>query len=157
MATAAADLFGVVAYPSQFDLDRALEPGKKATGAASTLVTGRVVHLTNSTGIWARGTSGDAGRAGVIPKLYQGLNINTDSSANVVVLTGDGASVYCELFDTIKPSAKVTFGDNGTVKAWTSGKVVGHYQGHYGEASGTGEPATDGTAGQAGRIRLGGT
>jgi len=157
MATLAADLFGVVAYTSIFDLDRALEPGKKATGAASTLITGRVVCLAGATGLWARCTSGNTDRAGVIPKSYQGLNTNTDASANVVVLSGDGAEVYAELYDTIKPGQRVTFGDNGTVKAWASGKVVGHYVGHYGEASGTGEPPTDGTAGQAGRIRLGGT
>jgi hypothetical protein len=152
MATAAADLFGVVAYPSQRDLDRALEPGKKATGVGSTLITGRVVNLTNSTGIWAQGTSGNTGRAGIIPKLYQGYLVNTDSSSNVVVLTGQGAEFYAEAYDTIKPDAKVIFGDNGTLKAWSSGMYVAVYKGHYGEASGSGEPATDLTAGQAGRF-----
>lgn len=156
MATLAADLFGVVAYPAIFDLDRALEAGKKATGAGSALVTGRVVHLTNSTGVWARGTSGDAGRAGVVPKLYWGRNVNTDASANCVILTGAGAEVYVETADTLKPGSKVTFGDGGKVKIWTSGKVIGHYVGKYGEASGTGEAPTDATVGQAARIRFSG-
>jgi hypothetical protein len=154
MAKSMADLVGVVAYPSIFDLDRALEPGKKATGAGTALVTGRVVELTNSTGLWAKGTSGGTGRAGVVPKLYWGKNVNTDASANVVILTGEGAEVYVELGNTVKPGARVTFGDNGTAKIWTSGKVIGHYLGHYGEASGTGEPPTDGLVGEAGRIKL---
>lgn len=152
---AAADLFGVVAYPSIFDLDRALEQGKKATGASSALVTGRIVHLTNSTGVWAQGTSGDAGRAGVVPKIYWGKNVNTDASDNCVILTGDGAEFYAESDGAIKPGAKVTFGDGGTVKAWTSGKVIGHYVGHYGEAIGAGEEPTDAAQDEAVRIRIG--
>ena len=152
----ATDLYGVVAYPSIFDLDRALEQGKKATGASSALATGRVVHLTNSTGVWARGTSGDTGRAGVIPKLYWGKDVNTDASDNVVVLTGEGAEVYVETTDTLKPGARVTFGNGGAVKIWTSGKVVGHYVGKYGEAVGAGEEPSDCAAGTAARIRLSG-
>jgi len=156
LTIAAADLFGVVAYPSIFDLDRALEPGKKATTASSALATGRVVELTNSTGLWAQATSGGTGRAGVVPKLYWGKDVNTDSSANCIVLTGEGAEVYVEAGNTLKPGSRVTFGDGGTAKIWTSGKVIGHYVGHYGEASGTGEPPTDATVGQAARIKLSG-
>ncbi len=156
MAKSTADLIGVVAYPSIFDLDRALEAGKKATGAGSALVTGRVVNLTNSTGVWAQGTGSDSGRAGVIPKLYWGKGVNTDASANCIVLTGEGAEVYVEANGTIKPGARVTFDNGGKVKIWTSGKVVGHYMGHYGEASGTGEPPTDALAGEAARIKLSG-
>ena len=155
MATAAADLFGVVAYPSIFDLDRALEAGKKATTGGSALVTGRVVTLANSTGLWSAGTSGDVGRAGVVPKLYWGKGVNTDSSANCIILTGPGAEVYVEAGDTLKPGSKVTYGNGGTAKIWTTGKAqIGHYVGHYGEGSGTGEPPTDATVGQAARIRL---
>src|ERR1044071_1580226 len=154
MTIAAADLFGVIAYPGVRDLDRALEPGKKATSASSALVTGRVVHLTNSTGLWARATSGDAGRIGVVPKLYWGKDVNTDASANCVILTGVGAEVYVEAGGTIKPGAKVVAGDGGTVKAWTSGNHIGVYKGHYGEASGTGEAPTDATTGEAGRMAL---
>jgi hypothetical protein len=153
MTISAANLFGVIAYPGERDLDRALEPGKKATGASSALVTGRVVHLTNSTGVWAQATSGDAGRIGVVPKLYWGKDVNTDASAECVILTGVGAEVYVELGGTVKPGAKVIAGDGGTVKAWTSGTHIGVYKGHYGEGS-AGEPPTDGTIGQAGRIAL---
>lgn len=156
MTKAAADLFGVVAYPSIFDLDRALEAGKKATTGGSALATGRVVELTNSSGLWAVATSGGTGRGGVVPKLYWGKGVNVDSSANCIVLTGQGAEVYVEAGDTLKPGARVTFGNGGTAKIWTSGKVIGHYVGHYGEGSGTGEPPTDATVGQAARIRLSG-
>ena len=153
MAKSLSDLVGVIAYPGERDLDRALEPGKKATGAGSALVTGRVVHLTNSTGLWARGTSGDAGRAGVVPKIYWGKDVNTDASDECVILTGVGAEVYVESDGAIKPGAKVTFGDAGTVKAWTTGKVVGKYMGHYGEGTAN-EPPTDAADGDAVRIAL---
>jgi len=155
MATAAADLFGVVAYPSIFDLDRALEEGSKVT--TSTLATGRVVVLPTGTGTWATGTSGSSGRAGVIPKLYWGKNVNSAASdSKVVVLTGEGAEVYVELGGTVRKGDRVGFDDGGKVKAYTSGVVVGHAVGHYGEASGAGETPTDGIAGEAYRIRLGG-
>jgi len=155
LAIAAADLFGQVAYPSGFDLDRAEELGKKATGAGSALVTGRVVNLTAATGIWALGTGGNTGRAGVIPKLYWGKDVNTDASANVLVLTGIGAEVYVEAGGTIKPGSPVTYDVAGKVKIWTTGTtIIGHYVGHYGEGSGAGEPPTDATVGQAARIRL---
>jgi len=155
MATAAADLFGVVAYPSIFDLDRALEEGSKVT--TSTLATGRVVVLPTGTGTWATGTSGSSGRAGVIPKLYWGKNVNSAASdSKVVVLTGEGAEVYVETSGTIRKGDRVAFDDGGKVKAYTSGVVVGHYVGHYGEASGAGETPTDAIVGEAIRIRLGG-
>ena len=155
MATAAADLFGVVAYPSIFDLDRALEEGSKVT--TSTLATGRVVVLPTGTGTWATGTSGSSGRAGVIPKLYWGKNVNSAASdSKVVVLTGEGAEVYVEAGATIRKGDRVGFDDSGKVKPYTSGVVVGHYVGHYGEASGAGEPPTDAIVGEAIRIRLGG-
>jgi len=155
MALSLADLVGVIAYSGHRDLDRALEVGKKATGAATALVTGRVVTLADSTGLWARGTSGNAGRAGVVPKIYWGKDVNTDSSANVVILTGSGAEVYVEAFNTLKPGARVTYGDGGTVKLWVTGqKPIGVYMGHYGEGSGSGEPPTDATVGQAARVSL---
>jgi len=155
MAKAAADLFGVVAYPSIFDLDRALEEGSKAT--TTTLATGRVVVLPLGTGTWTTGTSGSSGRAGVIPKLYFGKGVNdTAASTKAVVLTGEGAEVYVEAGGTIRKGDRVAFEDSGKVKAWTTGIVVGHYVGHYGEASGAGEPPTDAITGEAIRIRLGG-
>ena len=155
MALTLSDLVGVVAYPGVRDLDRALENGIKATGAGTALGTGKVVVLTDATGYWAQATSDDAKRAGVVPKLYWGKDVNTDSSIKVTVLTGSGAEVYVEAGGTIKPGSKVTFGDGGTVKIWTSGKVIGHYVGHYGESIGAGEQPTDATIGQAARIRIG--
>jgi len=119
MTKSLADIKGVIAYPNNFD--RYLESGKKATTASSALGTGKVVTLTNSTGLWAQATSGDTGRVGVVPKIYWGKDVNTDSNANCVILTGIGAEVYAEAYDTIKPGAKCTVGDNGTFKNWSSG------------------------------------
>lgn len=159
MTLALSDLLGVVAYPSQFDLDRAIEVGIKATGAGSALGTGKVVVLTDATGYWAQGTSGNTGRAGVIPKLYWGKDVNTDSSIKTTVLTGNGAEVYVEASGTILPGARVTFGNGGTVLPWITGKgSIGHYVGHYGEGSGhgtgTGQDVTNAVSGDAVRIRL---
>jgi len=155
MATPAADLFGVVAYPNILSLDTALEHGAK--GTTSTLATGRVVVIPVGTGTWTTGTSGSAGRAGVIPKLFWGKGVNdTAASTKVVVLTGEGAEVYVEAGGTIRKGDRVAFDDSGKVKAWTTGDTkVGYYKGHYGEGTG-GEPSTDAISGEAIRIRLGG-
>jgi len=154
MAIAAADLFGVVAYPDILSLDRALELGEKATGASSAISIGRVVAITEATGVWARATSGNDTRLGVIPKLYPGKDVNTDSSAKVTVLTGPQAEVYVEASGNIIVGQRVVAGDNGTVKAWTSGNWFGVYKGHYGEGSGQDNAATDATNGQAIRIAI---
>ena len=159
MALALADLLGVVAYPSPRDLDRALEIGIKATGASTALGTGKVVVLTDATGYWAQATSDDAKRAGVIPKLYWGKDVNTDSSIKVTVLTGSGAEVYVESSGTILPGARVQAGNGGTVKAWATGKkAIGVYKGHYGEGSGQGlstaQNVTTAVTGEAVRISL---
>ena len=146
-----ADAFGTIAFPNNFD--RWLKTGKKATTASSALVTGRVVVLAQSTGLWSQATSGDTGVAGVVPKIYWGKNINTDSNANCVVFTGSGGEIYVEAADAIKPGGKVTFGNGGTVKNWSSGTWIATYQGHYGEGSG-GEPPTDAAAADSIRIEL---
>lgn len=154
MAIAAADLLGVIAYGDQFDLNRALEHGSKATGAGSAIATGKVVAITEATGVWAKATSGNDSRLGVIPKLYWGADINTDSSSKVQVLTGLGASVYVKAYNAIKPGQRVVAGDDGTVKAWTSGNWFGYYEGHYGEGIGFDQPATDAAANDSIRIRI---
>lgn len=154
MAIAAADLLGVIAYGDQFDLNRALEHGSKATGAGSAIPTGKVVAITEATGVWAKATSGNDTRLGVIPKLFWGTDINTDSSSKVQVLTGLGASVYVKAFNTIKPGQRVVAGDDGTVKAWTSGNWFGYYEGHYGEGIGFDQPTTDAAANDSIRIRI---
>ena len=154
MTLSASDLAGVVAYPSPKDLDRALERGGKATGAGSALVTGNVVVLTDSTGLWARGTSDDAKRAGVVPKLYWGKDINTDASAKCLILTGSGAEVYVIADGAIKQGARVQCGNGGRVKAWATGKkAIGVYKGHYGEGVGE-ETITDAAQNDAIRIAL---
>ena len=155
MALSASDLAGVVAYPSPKDLDRALEHGNKATGAGSALVTGNVVVLTDSTGLWARATSDDAKRAGVVPKLYWGKDVNTDSSSKCLILTGNGAEVYVVSDGAIKPGSRVQAGNGGRVKAWATGKkTIGVYKGHYGEGSGFDQHPTDAAQNDAVRIQL---
>ncbi len=159
MALTLSDLVGVVAYPGVRDLDRALENGIKATGAGTALGTGKVVVLTDATGYWAQATSDDAKRAGVVPKLYWGKDVNTDSSIKVTVLTGSGAEVYVESSGTILPGARVQAGNGGTVKAWATGKKpIGKYMGHYGEGSGhgtgTAQNVTTAVTGEAVRIAL---
>jgi hypothetical protein len=159
MALGLSDLVGVVAYPSAKDLDRALELGIKATGASSALGTGKVVSLTEATGYWAQGTSDEATRCGVIPKLYWGKDVNTDSSIKVTVLTGAGAEVYVESSGTILPGDRVQRGNGGTVKAWATGKkAIGVYKGHYNEGSGhgmsTAQNVTTAVTGEAVRISL---
>ena len=154
MAIAAADLLGIVAYGDQFDLNRALEHGKKATGAGSAIAIGKVVALTEATGVWSKATSGNDTRLGVIPKLYWGEDINTDSSAKVQVLTGLGASVYVKASGAIPVADRVVAGDDGTVKDWTSGNWFGYYEGHYGEGIGFDQPATDAADGDSIRIRI---
>ena len=154
MAIAAADLLGVVAYGDQFDLNRALEHGIKATGAGSAIPVGTVVAITEASGTWSRATSGNDTRLGVIPKLYWGEGINTDSSAKVQVLTGLGASVYVKAGGAIKPGQRVVAGDNGTVKAWASGNWFGYYEGHYGEGIGFDQPTTDAALNDSIRIRI---
>ena len=161
MTLGLSDLLGVVAYPSPRDLDRALEIGIKATGAGSALGTGKVVSLTDASGYWAQATSADAKRVGVIPKLYWGKDVNTDSSIKVTVLTGSGAEVYVEAYAgaVIEPGSRLTFGDGGTVKQWTTGtKPIGVYKGHYGEGSGHGtgttQGVTNGLGGEAIRMQI---
>jgi hypothetical protein len=154
MALSLSDLKGVVAYPDIFSLDTALEQGEKATGASSALGTGKVVALTEATGVWSEATSGNDTRLGVIPKLYWGKDVNTDSSAQCLVLTGARAEVYVEAGGSIPVGDRVVAGDGGTVKDWSSGNWFGVYKGHYGEGSGFGVPATDAVAGDAVRIAI---
>jgi hypothetical protein len=154
MAIAAADLYGVVAYPDVFSLDRAIELGEKATGVGSAVPIGRVVAITEATGVWATATSGNDTRLGVIPKLYPGKDVNTDSSAKITVLTGPNAEVYCEADAAIVVGQRVVAANGGRVKAWTSGNWFGVYMGHYGEGSGQDNAATDAVANDAVRIKI---
>lgn len=154
MALSLADLVGVVAYPDILSLDRAIELGEKATGAGSALPIGKVVAITESTGVWAVATSGNDSRLGVIPKLYPGKDVNTDASAKVTVLTGPQAEVYVESDGAIVVGQRVVAANGGRVKAWASGNWFGVYKGHYGEGSGQDNAATDATANEAVRIAI---
>ena len=149
MALTLSDLLGIVAYPDIYKLDRALELGEKATGASSALGTGKVVAITEATGVWAQGTSGNDTRLGVIPKIYWGKDVNTDSSAKVTVLVGPNAEVYVESDGAIVVGQRVVAANGGRVKAWASGNWFGVYMGHYGEGQGHDNAATDATANEA--------
>ena len=82
MALTTAELIGTPVHASEFDLNDALEGGKKATGGGSAIAVGRVVFHTGSSGLWAIATAGSTGRMGIIPKLAP---INTDAGADLKV------------------------------------------------------------------------
>ena len=154
MAISAANLLGIVAYPDIFSLDRALELGEKSSGAGSAIETGKVVAITEATGVWAKATSGNDTRLGVIPKLYWGKDVNTDSSTKVTVLTGPNAEVYVKASGALIVGQRVVAGNDGTVKAWTSGNWFGVYMGHYGEGSGQDTAATDAADAETVRVKI---
>lgn len=140
VAQTTAQLIGTPVHADAFDLNTALEPGKKATGGGSAIAVGRVVFLTGSTGLWAIATSGSTGRMGVIPKLHQG-DANTDASSSIVVLTAPRAQTFVEAAGAIKPGQQVLPTTGGKVIA-TTGQGFAVYKGHDGEGS-AGNPPTD--------------
>lgn len=162
-------------------LGQNVEIWDKATGGSSAIALGRVVVRTDATGDCAEATSGSFGRFGVVARLYPNYDattatgtINTDSSSKVAVITGVGAKVYVTGSGTIPAGSRVVADTSGTVKAyveatWTATtptsftsplrefeKVVGIYEGHYGESEqAAGSAPTDATNGQVIRIKLG--
>ena len=153
VAQTTAELIGTQVHANEFDLDTALEDGKKATGVGTLIPVGRVAFLTGATGLWAIATAGSTGRIGVIPKLHQG-DANTDGSANIVVLTAPRAGVLVEAAGAIKPGQQVLPGTGGKVIA-TTGQGFAVYKGHNGEGS-AGNPPTDGANAEAVWIELSG-
>jgi len=143
-----AQLLGKPGYGDKWDMDRQIEVGKKATGSSSAIAPGRIAFLTESTGIWAIGTSGSTGRQGVIPALAP---VNLDADDHLIIVTGPGSEIYVEGNGAIKPGADVVPDTGGKAKAGFGGQWS--YVGHYGEGSGLGIPATDGAAAEAWRIR----
>lgn len=143
-----AQLLGKPAHGDQWDMNRQIEIGKKATSGGSAIARGRMVFLAENTGLWAIATSGSTGRMGVVPALDP---INADASPTLNVVTGPGSEIYVEGNGAIKPGADVLPDTGGKAKAGFGGQWS--YMGHYGEGSGHGQPATDGAAGEAWRIR----
>jgi len=152
-ALTTAQLIGHPAYPDEFDTNRALDPGKKATGGGSALPVGRIVFHNAGTGIWALATSGSTGRMGIVPALDP---VNGDSDPTFNVVARALAEYYAELNGTVQVGAEVVPDTGGKVKqraAEADQAVVGTYMGHYGEGS-IGNPPTNGIATDAGRIRF---
>lgn len=143
-----AQLLGKPGYGDKWDMDRQIEIGKKATGSSSAVAPGRIAFLTESTGVWAIGTSGSTGRMGVIPALAP---LNLDADDHLLVVTGPGAEIYVEANAAIKPGADVGPDTGGKAKNVFGGQFS--YVGHYGEGSGLTTPATDAAQGEAIRIR----
>jgi len=152
---------------------RLIGNGKKATGGGSAVAAGKVIKLTQSTGVWAVAGTSAAGILSVVPNVYPA---NTDSGDDILFLKA-GAEVYVTADGAIKPHANVM------VSASTAGevityavtaidatpaqadveaardeftKIVGVYLGHEGEGESEGKPVTDAADGDKIRIRLGG-
>ena len=154
MTLTLAQLLGTPADADEFSLDGALEIGNKSTAGSSAIAAGRVVFLTQATGVWAIATSGSTGRMGVVPNLAP-LNVDADGTLTVAARTG--ARYYVEANGAIKPGGQVIPDTGGKVKATTGGAGFAVYEGHYGEGSGLGNAPTDAAAAEAVRIRLTGT
>jgi len=143
-----AQLLGKPGYGDKWDMDRQIEIGKKSPAGSSAIAKGRLVFLTESTGLWAIATSGSTGRMGVVPALAP-INADADDTLNVV--TGPGSEIYVEANAAIKPGADVGPDTGGKAKNVFGGQWS--YVGHYGEGSGHGQPATDAAQGDPIRIR----
>ena len=152
MALTTAQLIGTPAFADQFDLDRAVEIGKKSTAGSSAIAVGRVVFHTSSSGLWAIATAGSTGRIGVVPKLAP---VNVDADDTLQVIAAPRAQIYVEATGAIKPGGQVIPDTGGKVKA-TSAQGFAVYKGHYGEGSGLENDPTDAASAEAIRIELSG-
>ena len=152
MALTTAQLIGTPAKADAFDLDTAVEIGKKSTAGSSAIAYGRVVFQTSSSGLWAIATAGSTGRMGVVPKLAP---VNVDADDTLQVVAAPRAQIYVEANGAIKPGSQVIPDTGGKVKS-TSGQGFAVYKGHYGEGSGLENDPTDAAAAEAVRIELSG-
>ena len=118
----------------------------KATTGGSAIPVGKLVKITESTGIAAIATAGDAGPFGVTPTLYPP---SKDADSQVHIARGAGAEYYLESTGVIKPHQEVVADTGGKVKAKAAeadGLVVGEYMGKEGEGRSLGSPITDAAA-----------
>ena len=150
-----------------------LEIWKKATGGGSAFTFGELLVIPPGSNTAVAATSGAVGRFGVVVRLGDNFDsvtgagyMNIDSSAQVLVGTnggryyvkGSGAIIYntevqaasTGLIAQFVPFAyTTTTPQNETGPATEFERVVGIYEGHYGESAQTGgEPGTDATTGQ---------
>jgi hypothetical protein len=152
------------------DLNENIEIGNKSTAGSSAIAVGRVVFLTESTGLWAIATAGSTGRMGVIPNLDP---VNVDADPSLQVATGIGSEWYVEAAGAIKPGARCMPTTGGKLIQYVAGDVTTTvseanveaaikdferapfvYKGHYDEASGLKKKPTDAANGQAIRVRI---
>jgi hypothetical protein len=126
----------------------------KATTGGSKVVVGRLVKITEASGLGALATAGDAGPFGVVPNLYP---VNADSDATMTIVRGNGCEVYVEANGAIKPHQRVVADTGGKVKAAAAEAdtlIVGEYMGKEGEGRAHGKPITDAAATNVVCIRL---
>ena len=155
MALTTAELIGTPVHASDFDLDTAIETGKKSTAGSSAIAYGRVVfHSGGSpgTGLWAIATSGSTGRMGVVPKLAP---TNVDADSSLLVMARPGTQIFVEAAGAIKPGSQVIPTTGGKVITSTGGQGFAVYKGHDGEGS-LGNPPTDAANAEAIIIELSG-
>ncbi len=169
MALALADLLGTPGEGE--DLNRNIEIGKKATSGSSAIAAGRVVVLTQSTGLWSLATAGSTGRLGIVPKLHP---LNVDADDTLQVATGVNSEWYVEAAGAIKPGSRCQPTTGGKLIAYVAGDVTATptettiesaikdferapfvYVGHYGEGSGLYNDPTDAANGEPIRVRIG--
>lgn len=152
MALTLAQLLGTPVHSSEWDLNDALEGGKKASGGSSAIAPGRIAFLTGSSGIWAIATAGSTGRMGIIPNLYP---LNADADTALKVATRVGAEYFVEGNSAVKPGENCLPDTGGKLKA-TTGAGPFTYLGHDGEGT-IGNPPTDGASGEPWRVKITGT
>lgn len=148
-----------------------LEIWTKATGGGSAFTFGELLVLPPGSTTAVAATTGAVGRFGVVARLgdnYESItgagHMNTDASNQVLVLT-NGARVYVKGTGAIIANTEVGAASTGLIAQFVSAqtttpsglttaatefeKIVGIYEGHYGESlQSGGEPPTDATTGQ---------
>jgi len=118
----------------------------KATSGGSAIPVGRLVKITEATGIGAQATAADAGPFGVTPRLFPA---SQDADPTFTVVRGNGCEVYLETTSVLKQHQEVVADTGGKIKAKAAeadGLVVGEYMGKEGEGRAHGKPITDAAA-----------
>jgi hypothetical protein len=118
----------------------------KATSGGSAIAVGKLVKITEATGIGALATAADVGPFGATPRLFPA---SQDSDPTFTIVRGNGCEVYLETTGVLKQHQEVVADTGGKVKAKAAeadGLVVGEYMGKEGEGRAHGKPITDAAA-----------
>lgn len=161
----------VAGDPGNTEALKYIVTGTKATGGSSAIAVGKVVKLTESTGVWSSAATSSKGPFGVCANVYP---VNGDSDA--IINVANGGEWYVTADGAIKPYTRVVVSAStaGEVIAFSStsidttpaqadvvaardefSRIVGIYLGHEGEGKG-GTVPTDAADGDIIRILLGG-